>query len=84
MDSNSSAERFTNPNSPFVAETENFCLNSIKSLKSSEPLGQVANTFKFRAISILFGPVACPRRLCSYLSNSLSQCLVSKNISDRH
>ena len=47
MDSNSSADRSENPNSPFVPDTENFCLDSIKSHKSSEPLVQAANTFKF-------------------------------------
>ena len=47
MDSNSSADRSANPISPFVPDTENFCLDSIKSHKSSEPLVQVANTFKF-------------------------------------
>ena len=35
------------PNSPFVLDTENFCLDSIKSHKSSEPLVQAANAFKF-------------------------------------
>ena len=41
MDSNSSthAERLANPNSPF-------CLNSIKSYESSEPLIQATNTCK--------------------------------------
>ena len=47
VDSNSSADRSSNPNSPFVPDTENFCLDSIKSHKSSEPLVQAANTFKF-------------------------------------
>ena len=47
VDSNSSTDRSANPNSLFVSDTENFCLDSIKSHKSSEPLVQVANTFKF-------------------------------------
>ena len=47
MDSNSSADRSANPNSPFVPDTENLCLDSIKSRKSSEPLLLAANTFKF-------------------------------------
>ena len=52
MDSKSSADSSANPNSPFVSDTENFCLDSIKSHKSSEPLVQVANTFKFCTTSI--------------------------------
>ena len=47
VDSNSSADRSANPNSPFVPDTENFCLDSITSHKSSEPLVQAADTFKF-------------------------------------
>lgn len=47
MESNSSADRSANLNSPFVPDTENFCLDSIKSRKSSEPPVQAANTFKF-------------------------------------
>ena len=37
VDSNSSTDRSANPNSLFVSDTENFCLDSIKSHKSSEP-----------------------------------------------
>ena len=47
MESNSSADRSANLNSPFVPDTENFCLDSIKSGKSSELPVQAANTFKF-------------------------------------
>ena len=47
MESNSSADRSANLNSPLVPDTENFCLDSIKSRKSSEPPVQAANIFKF-------------------------------------
>ena len=47
VDSKSSADSAANPNSPFVSDTENFCLDSIKSHKSSEPLVQAANASKF-------------------------------------
>ena len=63
MDSNSSAERLANSNTPLVTETVNFCLHSIKSHESSEPLVQAANNFKFRTTSIFLGPVDCPRGL---------------------
>ena len=66
MDNPLSAEVLANPNSAFVTETENFCLHLIKSHKSSEPLVQAANNFKFRTTSIFLGPVACPRGLVIY------------------
>ena len=66
VDSNSSADRSANPSSPFVPKIENFCLDLIKSHKSSEPLVQAANTFKFRATSIFLGSVACLRGLVIY------------------
>ena len=53
-------------NSPFVPDTENFCLDSIKSRKSSEPPVQAAHTFKFWTTSIFLGPVACPCGLVIY------------------
>ena len=66
VDSNSSADRSANPNSPFVPGAENFCLDSIKSHKSSEPLVWVANTLTFRTTSIFLGSVACLRGLVIY------------------
>ena len=66
-----SAEILTNPNSPFVRkQTISACMHLIKNHKSSEPLVQAANNFKFRITSIFLGPVACPHGPVIYQTRS--------------
>lgn len=82
VDSNSSThdERLANPNSPFVTETENLCL-SFTGHKNSEPLIQATNTC--RVSNHLNNFISWTSGLSSWasdLSNSLAQCLVSRNI----
>ena len=84
VDSNSSThvKRLANPNSPFVAETANLCL-SFMSHKNSEPLVQGTNTCRV-SNHLNFSWTIGLSSWASDLSNSLAQCLVSRNISVKH
>ena len=84
VDSNSSThvERLANPNSPFVAETANLCL-SFMSHKNSEPLVQGTNTCRV-SNHLNFSWTSGLSSWACDLSNSLAQCLVSRNISVKH
>ena len=80
--SSTHAERLANPNSPFVTETENLCL-SFMSHKNYEPLVQATNTCKVTN-HLNFSWTSGLSSWASDLSNSLAQCLVSRNISVKH
>ena len=80
MASNNSthAKRLANPNSPFVTNRK-FLSELIKSYESSEPLIQATNTCKVLN-HLNFSWTSGLSSWASDLSNSLAQCLLSKNI----